>query len=510
MNNTRASISAGLMLSIFNFFSCSENTQVVKLPEITELSSTSKQLNVEVLLSGRIFIHEDKLIVFEQLHENMFKVFELPTLKYLYSFGDQGMGPNNFVSVGNDDIIAYHSEFVEIYDTGKIKYVKFTDSTAYIADTKPLNLFHLKTPVNRFKKINDSIYYFDNWFEIEQQNEFTRLNIFSHEQSYFSPYPDWIHLASDEEKYPIYLKSTYYNSFNDKIAAFYYHFPVMKLLDSDGNTIKEVRFDAGKVSDYESVQNEVFHFTDAYATDDYIYAQWIGKSKKEVAGDMENFTPEIFVFDWDGNILNRYKLDKPSITFTVSENNRKMYCTSFTETDVIYEYDLPQPDKDTTAFVRLQNSFYSVNILEGYTFAQVSLEDGINKITERHGCKANINYFAQGEHRKHDLEAIQISVYTPIDTTVKVFDIVSGRWKNVNTKQRKLNVNGTDVVLASFHDDSLNPKGEKEILYNYEYIFEKNHRFIKISVASTKNNLTQYHAAMKEMIDSFELKNDGI
>jgi hypothetical protein len=247
MNNTRTGIYAGLMLFIFNFFSCSENIQVVKLPEMTELSSTSKRLNVEILLSGKIFIHEDKLIVFEQLHENMFKVFELPTLKYLYSFGDKGMGPNDFVSVGNDDIITYNSEFVEIYDVGKIKYVKFTDSIAYIADTKPLNLSHLKTPVNRLKKCNDSTYYFDNWLENKQQNEFIRLNIFSYEQSYFSPYPDWIHLVSEEKKYTTYLKSTSYNSFNDKIAVFYYHFPVMKLLDNDGNTIKEMRLDAGKL-----------------------------------------------------------------------------------------------------------------------------------------------------------------------------------------------------------------------------------------------------------------------
>ena len=447
---------------ILFFLSCSdqENIQVVSLHDAVELTSTPVSVDVDLLIPGKIFIKESKLIVFEQLPKNMFKVFDLHSLKHLYSFGDIGRGPNEFISVGSDDIIENNTEFIEIYDAEKLKRIDFKDSSAYITSEIPISLLHLKNPINRLKKNNDSIYYFDNIFEGDLKSEFTRLNLHSGVRTYFSPYPDWIKEINTQQKYTTYLKSSNYNSFYDVMVVFYYRFPVIRFLDFSGNVKKEIHINTHRSKFPDLFKDNKLYFVESsFLTDEYIYVLWVGKSKNEVEKSHDNFKPEILVFDWDGNIAGRYKLDQPIISFTLSEETGKIYCTSFPKEEIsnkIYVYDLPKIGNDRTPLVQIQNSLYSSNILEGFNFSQVSLEDGIDKIVERNGLKTNINYFAQDRDKngfaQHDLEAIEISVYSPVDEIEKDWyeDLLNihADWKNV--KRRKINVNGLNVVQVVY------------------------------------------------------------
>lgn len=60
--------------------------------------------------------------------------------------------------------------------------------------------------------------------------------------------------------------------------------------------------------------------------------------------DFNAFHPEILVFDWDGNFVNRLKLDRPIITFAVSERNKELYAVSFLDEDInkLYRFKLPE------------------------------------------------------------------------------------------------------------------------------------------------------------------------
>lgn len=353
------------------------NEQIVSLPDADELTSVSISTDADLMIPGKIFIKGDRLIVFEKLSKNMFKVFNLHSLKYLYSFGDIGRGPNEFISVENNDIIENNTKFIEIYDVAKLKLVDFSDSAAYITSEIPISLQYLKNPINRLKKINDSIYYFDNIFEGDHKSEFTRLNIYSGVRTYFSPYPDWINeLESPQQKYTAYIKSSNYNSFYNEMVVFYYRFPVIRFLDFSGNVIKEIHINTPSSKFPDLYKNNKLYFVESsFLTDEYIYVLWVDKSKNEVEMDPGNFKPEILVFDWDGNIAGRYKLDQPIISFTLSEETGKIYCTSFPEgedNNKLYVYDLPKIDNDRISLLQIQNSLYSLNILEGYNFSKAS------------------------------------------------------------------------------------------------------------------------------------------
>jgi hypothetical protein len=342
------------IFSLFGFLffsSCSNranHVQIVSLPDAAELTSISKSIDVSLLIPAKIFIKGNKLLVFEPLSKDMFKVFEFPSFTYLYSFGDQGGGPNEFRSsaIGNDEIIDdTDTELVEVLDHTHLKFVDFSGASPNIQSVTPIPVSRFK-PINRLKKMNDSIYYFLNWFDGNEKNEFTRINLNTGERTYFSPYPDWVkNLTSTDEKYKTYSKSSIYSFIHKKIVVFYYQFPVMKFIDFDGEVIKEIHVDTQKSNFNVPNKGNILYFVEgAFLTNDFIYVLWFGgKNKNEIMNEPNNFKPEILVFDWDGNVAGRYQLEKSITSFTISEKTGKIYGTPFPgedEINVIYEFDL--------------------------------------------------------------------------------------------------------------------------------------------------------------------------
>ena len=337
-------------------FSCNDSANEIKLvslPEVVELTSTSNTIDATLLYPAKMFIKGNKLFIFEPLEREMFKVFDFPSLVHLYSFGDRGRGPNEFATpFGNDEIIDNDTDLIEIFDSDQIKFVNISDSLPYIQSKISIPVF--KMPINRLRKMNDSLYYHTNWFDGDMENEFTRLNVLTGVRTYFSPYPNWVkNLKTTDEKYLTYSKASGYSFTHKMIVAFYYHYPVVKFIDFDGKVVKEIHVNTPKSNfNIPDTENNLF-FVEFFAiTDNYIYVMWFeGKPKKEILDNPENFKPEMLVFDWEGNIEGRYRLDKPIAVFAISEKTNKIYGVPLPEEDVInviYEYDLPIIKKQTT------------------------------------------------------------------------------------------------------------------------------------------------------------------
>ena len=49
------------------------------------LAHESRTVGTDLLLPTKIFLHKDKLIIFEQVKNDMFKVFDPQTFEHLYS-----------------------------------------------------------------------------------------------------------------------------------------------------------------------------------------------------------------------------------------------------------------------------------------------------------------------------------------------------------------------------------------------------------------------------------------
>lgn len=80
------------------FLSCqnkNEQGQQIKitLADPVPLTAVKKTVPVDLLRPSKLISHANKLIVFDDQTDNLFKVFSLPDVNYQYSFGAIGQGP---------------------------------------------------------------------------------------------------------------------------------------------------------------------------------------------------------------------------------------------------------------------------------------------------------------------------------------------------------------------------------------------------------------------------------
>ena len=340
-------------VAILLFTSCKDKSQIknVSLPDAVDLISTPIKIDVNLLVPSRIFIKENKLIVFERDDTDMFKVFDFPSFRHLYSFGNRGRGPNEFVHlVTGSDIINTDTEFVEVFEQIKLNYVKFTDTLAYIHSSVPIPRF--RQPINRFRKLNDSIYFYLNWLDGDDENQFTRFNLNTGERTYFAPFPDWDKtVTTPEKKFGTYNQIISYDFTHKKILVFYFYFPVFSIFDFDGNAVNEIHIkNAPRTpkTNYGEIHldNKIFFWSQTLSLENYIFTLWMGgESRGTIDDTFEDIKSEMLVFDWEGNIVGRYRFDRFISNFTVSEKTGKIYGLPYPGDeiiDVIYAYDLPE------------------------------------------------------------------------------------------------------------------------------------------------------------------------
>jgi hypothetical protein len=78
------------------------------------------------------------------------------------------------------------------------------------------------------------------------------------------------------------------------------------------------------------------------ATNNYIYAYAPGFSGEKVNSfsDLKKIKPIIEIWNWDGDEIARFKLNKICFKFAASDKYKKLYAFSIKKLNVIYEYDL--------------------------------------------------------------------------------------------------------------------------------------------------------------------------
>ena len=89
-----------IILATLLFCQCNtkRNTKItIKNTAVTDtLTGRSVSVNEDLLMPVKVFAMDDKLVVFDRVNSDFFKVFKTPEMELLYSFGSKGRGPNEF------------------------------------------------------------------------------------------------------------------------------------------------------------------------------------------------------------------------------------------------------------------------------------------------------------------------------------------------------------------------------------------------------------------------------
>jgi hypothetical protein len=305
------------------------NKVEIQLPEAQSLKLERKIVNVNLYRPWGIFIHQHKMIVYDKMKDSLFKVFDAQDLTYRYTFGSIGAGPDEFTFVSGTAMNS--SDYFEVLDQHELCYYAVNDSAA-IQVSSPKTVVHKSGPVNNLTKISDSIYLFENnTYSEKLEKEFILYNINDRTDREFG---NVILFNEDMKNQPyevqsqLLSKSITANTKSSKFAVFYNLYPYFKIFSSETLT--------GIYHVDEAIQHEenCVYFAGLCSTDKYIYTFWIAMSEEKIVENMENFKPNILVFDWGGNIVKNYKCNVPIVRFAVNDSNDKLYAVSANEDDI--------------------------------------------------------------------------------------------------------------------------------------------------------------------------------
>ena len=308
---------------------------VTEFPKKAQLSATVLKTEPVIFLPDKMLIINDQLWINQRMKNPTFDVFHLPDGEYLYSTGTKGQGPNEFINTSvvqklNDRIYILDHPFVKINEIGDNGRLKTIDTY------KPFII----TPINGLIVLNENLFCSFAYCAtgLTGKEEYRMSNRINGKEKVFSLYPKLSAAKYEgEQRCQIYIKRLVSNPKTLQFAAFYAYFKFIRFYNYDGVMEKEifVEIPPYKPENVDDSDERMFYYIGVESTEKYIYALCANSKPND-----DETLPEMQVWDWEGNPVIQYTFDKIFISFVVSEDDKKMYATTYDNDDEIYVYDM--------------------------------------------------------------------------------------------------------------------------------------------------------------------------
>jgi hypothetical protein len=316
MKSKKLFICLAILLSACNFPISQKDIVITEFPIKKEIKASVIQTAPEILAPEQLFILNNQIWIFQGKKDLLFDVFNLHNYSYLYSTGRKGQGPDEFIFPMGGTIQVATNNFT-IFDNFVMKTIEvLPDSSLHtLKSEKIFDLF----PVNGFTKLNDSLFcaFADCATGTTGIYEYRLKNSASKKEIKFSNYPNLTEKKYEgDQRCQIYYKYLVANPSQGKFAAFYAYFKFFRIYNISGELEKEIHvniypYQTDNVEDWEKRN---FYYGKAFATEKYIYASCSAN--------------EIQVWDWEGTPIIQYYLDREFFTFTIYDEQKKLYTVS--------------------------------------------------------------------------------------------------------------------------------------------------------------------------------------
>ena len=496
---------------------CQVDNKTIKIDDIVAtdtLVSNALTVKENILMPTKIFAIEDKLLIFDHAKTNIFKVFKLPDLEFLYSFGNKGKGPDEFTFIDPNSMKMIDNELCFL-DNYTIKWISVEDDRMLITKKKTIKIE--KAPTNRLCLMNDSIYVADAFFHDEFKHEFQKVNISKKAViEKFGNYPnEKIDFKEDIDKYLAFMKASTSNLRNDKIVSFYLYFNRLKIFDINGKLLKDVVIKHNHPKYKPEAKNDnIIYRVEPFATNKFIYVLNIERSKRDFESNISTFMPKLEIWSWQGELLKKYILDKPIIAFTISDDNSKLYGTSILNMNEIYEFDLPKQlnISHEKEFKEIQNHFYKINIPSTWEYSTSTPVENKDVVQESKIGMCNTNIFVNPNRVDKCGTSMWIGLILN-DKDLHLNEYVASRDSLVKVisnsyVNRVESVNDKAVIYSNFTIKDEPPGGEKFTANTSIWTWKDDEIIVEIKFTSC-NEYDKTIGTILKCISSFSLNNNS-
>ena len=327
---------------VFVLISCTiSQTQKGREIVLTPIDSLCSVIGLPTIME----LFDGKLFLVDMFNgDSLISVFDIKTNKKILSFGKKGNGPEEFLHISNIDFKrnienqiellvfdpirqkCFSYNYEELFNDGVLKGVSFK------MDTSVPNLFELyklesgyiatgKIEGNKYLRLSDSLKIID-FFGNYRPKPIDAI-------------PDVLHRQANYGKTELSLDKK-------KMVEIVYSASVLSLYDieKDGITKKweylldELDYD---VVDGSVVNKSVVGYISAHAGRNNIYALFSGEA--ENLDEIAAYGNEIHVFDYDGKLVDKIKLERSAFLLSVDEEEGKLFALCHVPETVVLVYN---------------------------------------------------------------------------------------------------------------------------------------------------------------------------
>lgn len=329
-----------LLLVLFSLGCSKEEENEVK-SEVKLRKVDGEMKGREVPISTLIFkpksitAMDNMLVVLDQVDNDMFKFLSYPNVKYLFSWGNKGSGPDEIEYVSYAGFLGRGNTFSFLdYCTYKTYKVSGSNELELVENIQLIDTQGALAGVNL---LNDSVFFASLVDELKPKSEHIFLYPNMRKGYTFGEYPEeGIEFDYYKQRVIYYHKVNVVNWDKKRIMVFYVRLNLIKIYDYEGKLLKEIKL-TGTTLPSEKY-NDWITFGATYGTNNYAYVLYVNKALTE---DYVPSPRDLIILNWEGDVIKRYSMDIPITNFVVSEKYKKVYGLNSLEGDKIIEFDLP-------------------------------------------------------------------------------------------------------------------------------------------------------------------------
>lgn len=268
--------------------------------------------------------------------------FRYPDLTYIQSIGKIGKGPDEFiVPLLSPSADPKHLAYLLEGSNGNVY--------ALGHDLKPVYLHNIYAGqkkgwgVDDFTNIGPNKYMYvyqskpgKGIFEVEMEGDSARIKeVFN------------LTLNKNRKSPFAYIGSMAVNTQRNRMIYAYKYFKVIKFMDMEGKNVRTLNFqqksfDDGSLKMLDGLDSNVTHYMQALPTRDYVYITYSGRTPYQVGADhgKQNYYMHIEKYDWNGNPVQKYKLNDFSVYSTIDGQTNQLVLATYYHDDPFVVYQL--------------------------------------------------------------------------------------------------------------------------------------------------------------------------
>ncbi|WP_455786814.1 BF3164 family lipoprotein [Parabacteroides goldsteinii] len=330
-----------LLLFVIIIMSCTEKSstirKVTEFPDTKELTWDSYNIPNPILLPRAMFTSGKYLIVYKQKDNFLFDIFTLEPFEYLFSAGIKGSGPDDFGALDSRSFIPQKDGF-SVLESGShiLKRIEITDDNLKTVSAE--KIFDQHSASNGFYPLTNNKYLM--FGNIEDSNEYYLFDSKNKSMNKFGEYPEWTKDFKSFEKFLLGIKNCVVHPNGKMFAAFYGRMKHIKIYNDNAVLLHDISVNISpytkEISNLNPEELATFYLS-PQSTSKYIYVLCSNKKSEKIAAP----TQELQVWDWNGNPVMCYKLNKPVSLITISELDNKIYAIDQENENQIYTHELP-------------------------------------------------------------------------------------------------------------------------------------------------------------------------